>query len=704
MRVLPPLSLACLVALTAFACGEAPPPAAPPPPAAEPPAAPAEPAPPVIPGHSIDRAAMDPSVRPGQDFFLYANGAWYGKATIAEDRAYTGVALRLTEEIEKRTTALLEEAAHAAPGSKTQKLGDFYAAFMDEAGIEKRGLAPIAAELAKIARIGDAKALAAYLGAETRADVDALNSGDIETDRFFGVYVDGDLNDPSKNAAYLMQGGLGMPERSYYLDDAPAMAQHRARYQEHLSALLKLAKVPDAEGKAKRAMALELKIAKAHVSRVEAEDVAKANNPWPRAELGKRAPGLDWETYLRAAGLGAVDKLIVWMPSATVGEAALVKSVPLADWKAYLTVRAIDRHASLLPKAFVDEGFAFYATELRGVPVPPPRSRRAVDLMNAVVPEEVGREYVQRYFPAESKKAVGDLVGNLVQAFARRIDGLAWMAASTKAKAKDKLKTLRVGIGYPDAWEDDSALVFKRDDAYGNVERALSWDSHRRLASIGQPLDRSHWEMPAQVVNAQNEPIRNALTFPAGILVPPYFDTNATAAANYGSIGVVIGHEISHSFDDQGAKFDAEGRFVNWWTPEDYKRFEEAGAALAAQFSTYKPFPDASVDGKLTLSENLADLAGLGVAYDAWRTSLNGAPPPTQDGLTGDQQFFLSFAQGWQEKYRDATARLRLATDPHAPPHYRVFTVRNLDVWYPTFDVQQSDPLFLPPAARVHVW
>jgi predicted metalloendopeptidase len=378
--------------------------------------------------------------------------------------------------------------------------------------------------------------------------------------------------------------------------------------------------------------------------------------------------------------------------------------VPLADWRAYLTARAIDRHASLLPKAFADEHFAVYQTELRGVPTQPPRWRRAIDVMNGVLPEQVGREYVKHWFAPESKQAIERMVAGIVAAFSRRIDALSWMSDATKAKAKEKLETLRVGIGYPDAWTDDSTLTASRSDAYGNVERAEAWDSHRRLASIGQPLDRGHWEMPAQVVNAQNLPIRNALSFPAGILVAPFFDPTASPAANYGSIGAVIGHEISHSFDDEGAKFDAHGRFVNWWTPDDHAHFEASAAALAAQFSTYKPFDDASVDGKLTLSENLADLAGLAAAYDAWRASLAGAPAPVQDGLTGDQQFFLGFAQTWQEKFRDATARLRLKTDAHAPPRYRSLTVRNLDAWYSAFDVQRGDALFLPPGERVRVW
>ncbi|HEX8791262.1 MAG TPA: M13 family metallopeptidase [Polyangiaceae bacterium] len=697
-----------LVIATAAACGgEAPPPAAAPQPPAPPaPVASAAAPAPEVAGQSIDRSSIDTAVKPGADFYLFANGSWYAKAEIPADRPATGIWLKLTQEIEKRLGQLIDDVAHAdAPaGSSKRKIADFYAAFMDDAAIEKRGLAPIQPELARIARITDAKSLAAYLGSELRADVDALNSGNVHTDRFLGVYVDGDLNDPSKNAAYLMQGGLGMPDRSFYLDDAPQMAQHRAKYEAHLAAMLKLAKIADPEGKAKKAAAIEKRIAQVHVSRSDAEDVAKANNPWPRAEFAKRAPGFEWDAFFKAAGLDKTSNVIVWMPSAIVGEAALVKDVPIADWKAYLTARAIDRHGSMLPKAFYDERFAFYGTEIAGVPTPPPRTRRAIDLLNELLTEQVGREYVARWFPAESKQTVQQMVTSIVEAFRHRIDALTWMADSTKAKAKAKLDTLRVGIGYPDQWADDSALVIKHDDAYGNVERAERWDSDRRLASIGQPLDRGKWEMPAQVVNAQNLPIRNALSFPAGILVAPFFDPSRTAAANYGAIGAVMGHEISHSFDNQGATFDAQGRFVNWWTPEDFAHFDAAGQALAAQFSTYKPYPDVAVDGKQCLAEDLADLAGLAAAYDAWHASLGGAPPPTQDGFTGDQQFFLSFAQTWQTKMRETTERTRLKIDTHAPPHYRVFTVRNIDAWYSAFDVQPGDAMFLASADRVRVW
>jgi putative endopeptidase len=440
------------------------------------------------------------------------------------------------------------------------------------------------------------------------------------------------------------------------------------------------------------------------VSRADSEDVAKANNPWSRADFDRKAPGMRWDAFFKAAGLDAQPSFIVWHPSAVTGLAALVKSEPMAAWKDYLTVRAIERAAAFLPKALADERFAFYGTELTGIPAQPERWRRAVDVTNDALGMLVGKAYVARWFPPESKRAAERMVADIVAAFGRRIDALAWMAPATKAKAKEKLATLVVGVGYPDTWPDDAGLVVARDDALGNFDRAELWAYRGAVAKLGHPVDHREWAMLPHVVDAVNLPIRNALNFPAGTIVPPYFDPGATAAANYGGLGSTIGHEISHSFDDQGAKFDAHGRFVSWWTPEDFAHFEASGAALAAQFSAYKPLPDVSIDGKMTLSENIADLAGLAVAYDAWKASLGGAPAPEQDGFTGEQQFFLSYAQGWQGKEREALLRQLLATNGHAPPHYRVLTVRNLDAWYAAFDVKPGEPLFLDPSARVTVW
>ena len=662
--------------------------------------------PPIAPGHSIDLAAMDRSVKPGADFFLFANGAWLATAQIPADRGSTGAGRRVADEVEQRVRGLLEEAsrANAPAGSATQKIGDCYASYLDEASIEARGITPLAPALDRIAKITDARSLATYLGTTLRADVDALNNTDFQTGHVIGLWVEQDLNDPSRYAPYLMQGGLGMPDRSYYLDASPRMSALREAYQRHVAAILRLAGIADADAKAARVVALEKKIAEAHVSRADSEDVSKANNPWARGDFGSRAPGMDWEAYFSAAGLDKQATFIVWHPRALTGLAALVKSEPLDVWKDYVTARAIDHAALFLGKAFVAEDFAFYRKELAGAEAPAPRWRVAAEVTGDALGEAIGKVYVERYFPAETKRAAETMVANLLAAFGRRIDALTWMSPATKTKAKEKLATLKIGVGYPDAWRDDSALSIVRGDAFGNFERAELFDYHRAVAKLGRPVDRGEWAMVPQLVDAVNLPVKNAMNFPAGILSAPFFDAHRTDAANYGAIGAIIGHEISHSFDDQGAKFDAHGRFVNWWTADDLAHFEASGAALAAQFSGYKPFPDLAVDGKQTLSENIADLAGLAVAYDAWRASLGGAPAPMQDGLTGDQQFFLSFAQAWQNKMRDATMKNLIATDGHAPPRYRALTVRNIDAWYAAFDVAPNEALFLAPSARVRVW
>jgi putative endopeptidase len=655
-------------------------------------------------GHSIDLEAMDRSVRPGTDFFLFANGTWYKKAEIPVDRGGTGLALRLQETVEARTKGLLEEGARAPEGTDLRKIGEYYASYLDQAAIEKRGLAPLAPALERIAKLANKRDLATFVGAQLRADVDPLNSTDFSTGNLFGLWVEQDLNDPSRNTGYILQGGLGMPDRSHYLDESPARVALRAKYERHVATILRLSQMADADAKAARIVTLERKIADVHASRVESEDVGKANNAWKRTDFAARAPGIEWEAFFAAAGLDQQPSFIVWHAQAVTGLSKLVASEPLDVWKDLFTAHAIDHFAEVLPKVFADEEFAFYSREMRGVPTMPPRFRQALDSINEALGDAVGKEYVGRYFPPTSKQAIEEMVKNLMATFGRRIDALPWMSPATKAKAKEKLSTLRIGIGYPDAFRDDSGLSIVRGDAFGNLDRAELYKYRMSLAKLERPVDRGEWAMFPQEVNAVNLPIRNALNFPAAILVPPFFDPRATAAANYGGIGSVIGHEISHSFDDQGAKFDAHGRFANWWTPEDLAHFEASGAALAEQFSAYRPFSDARVDGKLTLSENIADLAGLAATHDAWRASLGGASAPSQDGLTGEQQFFLAYAQCWQSKPRDEVLREGLATNGHAPARYRVLTVRNLDDWYQAFAVEPRDPLYLAPEQRVRVW
>jgi len=666
----------------------------------------AQPAPGLVNSHpaGIDLAGVDAKIKPGDDFFRFANGTWMATTDIPADRSSWGVSGELTELTSARVADLIKTATNAPAGSEGAKVGAYYAAYMDEAKIEALGLAPLKPVLDRIAAIKDRKGLATEFGLELRADVDALNSTDLDTDHLFGLWVEQDLNDPKRYAPYLMQGGLGMPNRDYYLVDSPRMEAIRTAYKIHLVNLLKLAGAPDADARALRIFDLETKIARAHGSRADSEDVLKANNPWPRAAFASKAPGLDWDAYFTAAGLGAQADFIVWQPQALTGEAALVASEPLELWKAYLALRQVDHYANVLPQAFVEERFSFYGKTMAGQPQMAGRWKRAVDATNGALGEAVGKLYVAKYFPPRSKKQVQDMVAAEIAAFRARIDKLDWMAPATKAEAKRKLATLKVGVGYPDKWIDYAGLAVKPDDAVGNLQRAELFEYRRNLAKLGRPVDRGEWSMTPQTVNAVNLPVKNALNFPAAILQAPNFDPRDPPAMNFAATGATIGHEISHSFDDQGAMFDADGRLRNWWTPADLAHFQASGKALAEQYSAYRPFPDVALNGELVLGENIADIAGLNAAYDAYRLASGGKEGPTRQGLTGDQQFFIAFAQSWRTKIREALLRQRIVTDGHAPAEFRADTVRNMDAWYAAFGVKDGEKLALPPAQRVKIW
>jgi putative endopeptidase len=666
-------------------------------------AAPAARPPATAPG--IDLAGIDRTVAPGDDFFRYANGSWLKETQIPPDRSVYGTGAILVELTTRRTVALIRAAAASAPaGTDARKIGDYYASFMDEARIEKLGLKPLEPELARIDAIADRRQLARSLGAALRADVDVLNNTNLHTDNLFGLWVAQDLDDPAHYSPFLLQGGLVMPDRDYYLNPSASMAAIRDKYQSHIAAVLALAHIADARVRAARIFGLERRMAEAHWTRAQSEQVLKGDNHWARSDFDSRAPGLDWGEFFAAAGLGEQRSFVVWQPSAITGLAALTASEPLDTWKDYLRFHALERASAYLPQAFAAEHFAFHQRVLAGTPQQRERWKRAVDATNAALGEAVGRLYVQRYFPPAEKVRAEAMVHNLISAFAARIDRLEWMAPETRARAKAKLATLKVGVGYPDRWRDYSGLEVVRGDALGNAERASLFEYRRNLAKLGQPVDRSEWAMVPQEVNAVNLPAMNTLNFPAAILQPPYFDARRDPLYDYGAIGAVIGHEISHSFDDQGALFDADGRLKNWWTKDDLAHFEAAGKRLAEEFDRYHPFPDVAVNGEQTLSENIADVAGLSVAYDAWKLSLAGRTPPAAAGFSADQRFFLSFAQTWRQKIREAALRQRLVTDGHAPAEYRADTVRNLDAWYAAFDVKPGEKLYLAPAERVHVW
>jgi len=653
----------------------------------------------------VDQSLIDKSVKPGDDFNAYASGAWAAKTEIPADRSSVGVGFDVFKVAEARNRELIEGAAkaNAAAGTDQRRIADYYTAYTDTAGIEKHGMAPIKAQIDQIAALKDKGALSAMLGATMRADTDPINASNFQTENLFGLFVTQDLNRPDVTIPYLMQGGIGLPDRDYYVSAKPEMAELRTAYRAYIEKLLTLAGVSDAAARADRIMALEMKIANAHYDIIASQDAHKVQS-WKRGDFATKAPGIDWNAYWGAAGLPNQQDFSVWQPEAITRLSALVASEPMQSWQDWLTFHQINQVTSVLPKAIDDAAFAFYGTTVNGTPAQQPRDKRAIAAVNGALGDAVGKIYAEKFFPASSKTEIQGMVKNIVAAFDTRLAALPWLAPATKEEARKKLKVLIVGVGYPDTWRDYSGLEVRADDPVGNLQRARLAEYRHQIGKIGKPVDRNEWWMTPQTVNAVNLPVQNALNFPAAILETPYFDPKFDAAANYGAIGAVIGHEISHSFDNLGADFDSTGRLHNWWTPVDLKHFEEAGTALAAQYDGYEAFPGLHLNGKQELGENIADVAGLTAAYEAYRKSLNGKEAPVIDGLTGDQRFFLAFAQSWRTKMRDKALRARVATDVHAPAMWRVQTVRNLDAWYSAFNVQPGQKLYLAPDKRVHVW
>ncbi|HET7930305.1 MAG TPA: M13 family metallopeptidase [Rhodanobacteraceae bacterium] len=654
----------------------------------------------------INLGYIDHAVKPGDNFFQYANGDWLKTATIPADRSNLGTFQTVHERTEQRVTDIIQNAAasHPAPGSNARMIADFYAAFMDTQAIEQHGLAPLQSRLDAIHAIHSREDLARVLGSRLRQDVDPVNYTDFHTNHLFGLFVAQGLTDPSHNIAYLLQGGLTMPDRDYYLSDSKTMAGYRDAFKTYIAAVLTQAGVKDAKAAAGRVFDLETQIAKAQATIIDSQDPHKANNLWPLADFGRRAPGLDWNAYFKAAGLAGQKDIDAWQPDAIARLSKLTASAPLDAWKDLLVFHTLDRHASLLPKKFADLSFDFHSHTLQGVPQQRERSKRAVAATSSELGFAVGQLYVEKHFPPAAKQQVEQLVKNLIAAFNERLDTLAWMAPATREKARAKLKTLRVEVGYPDHWPSYKGLVITADDPLTNALNVSKFNYEQRLAVLGKPVDRDHWWMTPQLVNAINLPLENELQFPAGILQPPFFDADADPAANYGSIGAVIGHEISHSFDNLGSQFDAEGRMHDWWTPADAAHFKEATQQLAKQFDGYEALPGLHVNGEQTLGEDIADISGLTIAYLAYHKSLDGKPAPVIDGLTGDQRFFLAFGQTWRSKMRDAALRQQVKTNVHAPAQFRAETVRNLDAWYHAFDVQPDARLYLKPDQRVKIW
>ncbi len=652
---------------------------------------------------NVDLAGMDKSVDPGDDFFAYTNGGWYKTTEIPNDRTSLGIFQNIANEVLKRNTELVTQAG--ASGTPEGKMvGDYYAAFMDEKAIESRGIEPIKAELAQIAALKDTKQLSSFLGSQLRADVDPLNATNYYTDRIFGLFVTADFNNPKVNVPYLLQGGLGLTDRDFYTETDERSVAIQGKYKAHIATMLKLAGIDDAEARAARIYALEDKIARTHGSREDSGNVQKANNPWKLKDFSTAAPGLDWSAYFKSAQLAKQPMIMVWHPGAVKGISALVANQDMQTWKDYLTFRTIARSAGLLPKAFADESFNFNGKELNGVRALRPRPARGVTATSNALGDVVGKMYTDKYFPASAKTEIRTLVKNILTAFRERIDKIDWMSPETRAKAKAKVDTLYVGVGYPDKWRSYDGVIIKSDDALGNARRLSEFNYKYALSKLGKPVDKAEWWMNAQTVNAVNYPVQNAMSFPAAILNPPFFDPNADPVVNYGSIGSVIGHEISHSFDATGSSFDAEGRLQNWWTPTDKEHFENASKMLVEQFNQYEPLPGLHVNGKLTLDENIADLAGLAAAYDGYRAHYGGKEAPTKNGLTGDQQFFIAYGQAHRGKLRPELLRAIVTTDGHSPDEYRADIVRNLDAWYTAFDVNPDKKLYLKPEMRVKIW
>ncbi len=653
----------------------------------------------------IDKAAMDTAVKPGDDFYAYANGGWQKTAEIPADRSAIGGFYIADQTTEKQLGELMAGITKSSAAADTDegRIRDYYNAFLDTKRIDELGMAPLNGDMARFGAIADVKQLSSVLGSQVRADVDPLNATNFYTENLFGVFVTQSLAG-GEVMPYLLQGGLGMPEREYYLSADPKMAELRPKYRAYIVKLLTDAGVTWPEQRAQRIYDLEMKIAQAHVTREQSENFQQSAAEWTRADFDSKAPGIDWNAFFAAAQLGQQQKFAAYHADAIPRLSKLVASEPLDNWRDWLLFHQINANAEVLPSKIDADRFAFFGETLSGTKAQRPRDKRALNSVNSWIGDALGKLYVEKYFPASAKAEIQRMVDEIKGAFAKRIEALAWMAPATKQEALAKVKSIEVGVGYPDTWKDYTGLTVSPDSAYGNKIAAAKFDYAQQLAKIGKPLDRREWWMNAQLVNAVNLPVANALNFPAAILQRPFFDPKADPAYNYGAIGSVIGHEISHSFDNNGAAFDAIGKMREWWTPEDLAKFGDAGKALAAQFDTYEPFPGLHVNGKLTLGENIADVAGIAAAYDAYRASLKGKEAPVIDGFTGDQRFFIAFDQSWATKMRDEALRGRIATDGHAPGQYRALTVRNVDAWYDAFGVKPGDKLYLPPEQRVKVW
>ena len=643
---------------------------------------------PEIGSFGFDTAGMDKSVAPGTDFYNYANGAWERNTPIPDDKSNYGMFTVLADLSLERTRGILE-GERANPNSQ---IGNAYAAYLDTAAIEAKGLAPVQPWLTRI-KATDKAGYAALVAEAAKNGVGGP----------FGAFVSIDDKQPDQYALQMGQSGLGLPDRDYYLSTDAKMVETKNAYVAHMTRMLTLAGETNAEARAKAVLAYETQIARAHWTRTESRDANKTYNKMTVAQLQRLAPGFDFATMLKASGAN-VNDVIVAQPSAFTGTAAAIQAAPIGVLRDQMLLRSLRSYASVLPSAFDQESFAFYGTTLSGTPQQEERWKRAANFTSGAVADEVSQRYVAKYFPPETKAAADRLVRNVTDAMGRRIDNLDWMAPETKAQARTKLAAFTAKIGYPDQWRDYSGLEMRRDDAFGNTLRANQWEHAYNLEKLGKPIYKWEWLMTPMTVNAYAYPPANEIVFPAAILQPPFFDPNADDAINYGGIGAVIGHEISHHFDDQGSKYDPTGRLADWWTPQDTERFNARTKQLVDQYNAYEGLPGLNVDGQRALGENIADLAGLTAAWDAYQVSLGGKPAPVIDGFNAQQRFYLGWAQIWRRNYREADLRQRMLTAPHSPSRQRAWIVRNLDPWYEGFGIEQGAPLYLAPADRIRIW
>jgi putative endopeptidase len=653
--------------------------------------------------HSDLESGIDPSIRPGDDFFAYANGSWLRATEIPAGKERWNARTEIGELTRQQVLRLLDDAGAEPVGSVARKVADFRAAYLNEAAIEARGMAPLKPFLDSIDQVPDKSALTRLLGRGLRADVDPLNWGVYRSSHLLGLSVEPSIHGEKTYVAFLLQGGLGLPDREYYVSTEPRMQALRTSYQQYIGRLLALAGFDRADQRAEAVMALETALAQAQATREASANDHNADNLWTRADFARQAPGMDWSAFFAAAGLAKQDTFVAWQPTAVTGVAALVGSQPLERWKDYLRARVIDAFADVLPRAFVEPALAMRSA-VTNQSQPSPRAQRALEVTQVAMSDALGRMYAERYFPAEQKARVEAIVANVIAAFLQRVEAARWMSPGTRTVALAKLKTLYFGIGYPEQWQDYSDLIVDSADPVSNLRRVADRNYRRAVARLGQPVDMTEWWIAPQTVGAVLVFQQNAYNFPAALLQAPKFDPTASDAANYGAIGAIAGHEVSHFVDMLGAEWDADNRERHWWTPEDSTRFQTAADALGHQVSGYHPLPDLAINGTLTQTENIADLAGLATAFDAYRKTLGSRANDRAYVRQQDREFFIGFARSWRGKIREEALRTQVATDGHAPETYRIATVRNIDAWYDAFDVQPGQRLYLEPKARVRVW